>query len=115
MHRFRLVYKIQLNNLNFESYWLVDLNFRAPDWSNSNCSAKSIVDLAVTEICAALLFRLLWYICNIVELLAIQSAHLGAKFLCEFRYFALLRVQFSLELLPTRLQFADLFIEKNRL
>ena len=33
MHRFRLVYKIQLSNLNFESYWLVDLNFRAPDWS----------------------------------------------------------------------------------
>ena len=33
MHRFWLVYKIQLNNLNFESYWLVDLNFRAPDWS----------------------------------------------------------------------------------
>ena len=32
MHRFQLVYKIQLNNLNFESYWLVDLNFRAPDW-----------------------------------------------------------------------------------
>ena len=31
MHRFQLVYKIQLNNLNFESYWLVDLNFRAPD------------------------------------------------------------------------------------
>ena len=54
------------------------------------------------------------YICNIVELLAIQSAHLGAKFLCEFRYFALLRVQFSLELLPTRLQFADLFIEARK-
>ena len=52
------------------------------------------------------------YICNI-ELLAIQS-HLGAKFLCEFRYFALLRVQFSLELLPTRLQFADLFIEARK-
>ena len=33
MHRFRLVSKIQLNNLNFESYWLVDLKFRAPDWS----------------------------------------------------------------------------------
>ena len=33
MHRFRLVYKLQLNNLNFERYWLVDLNFRAPDWS----------------------------------------------------------------------------------
>ena len=33
MHRFRLVHKNQLNNLNFESYWLVDLKFRAPDWS----------------------------------------------------------------------------------
>ena len=33
IHRFRLLHKIQLNNLNFESYWLVDLKFRAPDWS----------------------------------------------------------------------------------
>ena len=33
MHRFRLVYKNQLNNLNFESYWLVDLKLTAPDWS----------------------------------------------------------------------------------
>ena len=33
MHRFRLVHKNQLNNLNFESYWLVHLKFRAPDWS----------------------------------------------------------------------------------
>ena len=33
MHRFRLVHKNQLNNLNFKSYWLVDLKFRAPDWS----------------------------------------------------------------------------------
>ena len=33
MHRFQLVNKIlQLNTLNFENYWLVDLNFRAPDW-----------------------------------------------------------------------------------
>ena len=49
-----------MNHLNFESCQLVDLNFKATDWSKFILFIQT--NLAVTEICAVLFFRLLWYI-----------------------------------------------------